>query len=320
MIKDIKQNFLSVEKQNYSLHKIRRKSQISFSLIRLINSQFLKNKNELFFTFIFSVVFVAMFGHINAAQFNYGATYFMSVLSGIFMLQVIQCGMQSMPTAIMEFKTSVLLKRIGATPIKPWMFILSTAIYYFIVTVIQIFWLILWVIIAFSFTQFKMQDSIDPSVIIGTISGWDLMFGINSTVNWGGYIFSLFYASILSIFIGLFISSVSKTSQSAQIIGMMFFFVNMFLAGLLLPIGAINSILPLRIISYFTPYRYVSGLSSTAWATDNGNIFNPNYLQTIAKNEMKFEVYDNWLNLFIPLVFISLAIFVSIKFFKWNNR
>ncbi|MEG2232909.1 MAG: ABC transporter permease [Bacilli bacterium] len=105
--------------------------------------------------------------------------------------------------------------------------------------------------------------------------------------------FSLFYASILSIFIGLFISSVSKTSQSAQIIGMMFFFINMFLAGLLLPIGAINSVEPLRIISYFTPYRYVSGLSTTAWATNYGDIFNPNFLQPIAKAELKFEVYDN---------------------------
>lgn len=319
-MKDIELNFLNAKNNNFLLHRLKRKSQISFSLIKLINSQFLKNKSELFFTFVFSVVFVAMFGHINAAQFNYGATSFMSILSGIFMLQVIQCGMQSMPTAIMEFKTSVLLKRIGATPIKSWMFILSTAIYYFIVTIIQIFWLILWVMLVFSFTQFKIQDTTNPNTIIGIISGWDLMFGVHSTVNWGGYLFSLFYASILSIFIGLFISSISKTSQSAQIIGMMFFFVNMFLAGLLLPIGAINKILPLKIISYFTPYRYVSGLSSTAWATDNGDIFNPNYLQEVAKNDLGFEIYDNWLNLFIPLVFIALTIIISIKFFKWNNR
>lgn len=319
-MKDIELNFLNAKNNNFLLHRLKRKSQISFSLIKLINSQFLKNKSELFFTFVFSVVFVAMFGHINAAQFNYGATSFMSILSGIFMLQVIQCGMQSMPTAIMEFKTSVLLKRIGATPIKSWMFILSTAIYYFIVTIIQIFWLILWVMLVFSFTQFKIQDTTNPNTIIGIISGWDLMFGVHSTVNWGGYLFSLFYASILSIFIGLFISSISKTSQSAQIIGMMFFFVNMFLAGLLLPIGAINKILPLKIISYFTPYRYVSGLSSTAWATDNGDIFNPNYLQEVAKNDLGFEIYDNWLNLFIPLVFIVLTIIISIKFFKWNNR
>lgn len=117
-MKDIELNFLNAKNNNFLLHRLKRKSQISFSLIKLINSQFLKNKSELFFTFVFSVVFVAMFGHINAAQFNYGATSFMSILSGIFMLQVIQCGMQSMPTAIMEFKTSVLLKRIGATPIK----------------------------------------------------------------------------------------------------------------------------------------------------------------------------------------------------------
>ncbi|MEG2232910.1 MAG: hypothetical protein RRY16_02980 [Bacilli bacterium] len=119
MIQHTEINSIEITNKKNSLYILKRKSQISFSLIKLINSQFIKNKNELFFTFVFSVIFVAMFGHINAAQFDYSSVMFMSVLSGIFMLQIIQCGMQSMPTAIMEFKTSVLLKRIGATPIKP---------------------------------------------------------------------------------------------------------------------------------------------------------------------------------------------------------
>lgn len=320
-----------VEKQplhNELVSSIKRKAHIGFSLFKLINAQFIKSGPEIFFVFGFGIIFIAFFGFITAAQTGYRSEAFMGTLSGILLLQVIQGGMQSMPSAIMEFKTSVLLKRIGATPIKPWMFILSTATYYFILTIIQIAWLILWIMLMFSFTEF---NHFLPNGTDIKISGWDMIFGAYSQVEWGGYLFSLLYTTILSIFLGLFVASISKTSQTAQLIGMMFFFSNMFLAGLLFPISSINQIEALKVISYFTPYRYVSGLSATAWAA-SGNIFTPNIVAPLAgfppagasfgdsSIYLRFGVYDNYLNLLMPLLFIGLAVFASIKFFKWNVR
>lgn len=293
-------------------HSVERKITVSFSLFKLIAAQYWKSKSEMFFMFIFSIVFIAVFGYIFAASSNYSAEAFMASLSGIFLLQVIQGGMQSMPTAIMEFKTSVLLKRIGATPIKPYMFVLTAASFYFAMTILQIFWMLLWMLLFFSFQNFVTFTG-------ASIDGYSLIFGSASTIDWGGYSFSLFYGLLLAMFIGLFIASISKSALASQSIGMAFFFTNMLFAGLLFPIETINKIDWLSKISYIAPFRYVSALSSVAWngVGGAGSIFDPVGLNAAS---LGFQNYDNWLDLFMPIVWIGLLSFLAIKYFKWNVR
>lgn len=287
--------------------KFQKNIRAMWSLGKLINASYWQSIFGPVMTFVFGAIFIGLYGLIMETQFsnagNAGDALFKSALIGVISLQVMSFAINVVPQSINDFKTSVLLKRIGSTPIKPITFLLTVSIYYGVLMFISFFWNMLMVVIWF------------PSKI-GIIFAGDPSVGVLA-IEWGSLIFAIFYTVITSIFIGLLVVSLSKSAIASNVIGMIIFFLSMFLSGMLFPIQNITPNLGLNIVSYFTPFRYTTGLMTMSW---NGNsIFDMSGSYKIGE-VVVYQVYDKWLNLFMPLVFIGLALFFSAKNFKWNVR
>ncbi len=281
------------------------------SLLKLITIQFWRNLHTIFFIYLFPIIFIATWGYLTLDN---NGPMFMSSIIGIVTFQIVSSGIQQVPSAIMEFKNSVLLKRIGATPIKPIDFILCVVIVYLSFIILQIFWIILWMVLIFGFHDFSgLNDQ--------TITGIQLMF--HGSVDWGGFIVSEIYIVLLACIVGIFVSSVSKTAAQATALSMAFFFLAMLLSGQLIPIYTIDNNPFFKVVSWMTPFRYGNQLAFMAW---NGiSIFNSADWNSWIQGPGGVHIYDfapwmGWVSWFLPLVYSGIFIGVSVYKFKWYVR
>lgn len=290
------------------------------SLFKLLNSQYWNNYLEWFYDFFFSIGFIGIYGfiQITALKSNPYATVndFKNLIIGIITLEVVSAGSFTMPTCIMEIKTSVLMKRIGSTPIKPWMFIITSFIYYFLIIILVIIWMFFFTFLFFGFIDFKFGNE--------TIKGMNLIFGNGVVaqqkygINWLGMIVSLIYMSTVSIFVGLFNISTSKTSASCNIKSSMLYFISLVLSGMLFPLSIISNNTILNVFSYLTPFRYSNTLVVVSWL--NGDIFNPNTIDFNSIGVGSISNVDVIISFIVPIIIILASVFVMIKLFKWNTR
>lgn len=327
----IQNNLASFKKGDFlGLYLLKR----NWALFKLVNSAFWRSTEKWFMSFVFTFLFVAVFGCINQAILLADtpsgnnlvpALTFKSSLTGLASLMVISAGLNGMPVSIMEIKESVLMKRIGSTPIKPWMFILTVSFFYSIVMTAQI--------LITMFTIFLFFGSQDFSFGSETVTGNQLFFtGFEVKIgeitksfstNWGSYIFGLFYTKMLSVFLAVLIVSLTRKSASASMIGMMVFFWSMFLSGMLFPLSTISRINVLYVLSFFSPFRYVNVLSSLGW---NGGVdvfdldkISANFNTIESMSGIK-DIAEVWTGYFVPLIFIVAAMILSVYRFRWSTR
>lgn len=317
--------------KNFIQFKDKKKEKIiksNIALISLINKQFWQSKIEPLYTFLFSAIFIAIYGAMNLeSSFN-----FKTMLSGVVLMNVLSVGLNSMPAALLEFKNSVLLKRIGATNIKPWMFVMNVCVFYSTILFVSFFWAILWIVLIFGFTKTSSEILSSADGESANILLVNFLFGnetiylgkiLIQNIQWGGVIVSLIYNILLTIGFGVFVSSIAKSSVIASGMASIVFFLSMFLGGQLFPITSINANEPLRIFSYIAPFRYGTGLFNSAWAGENIFSITKDFTITnpfIGTSEVSYYKYDQYLNWFIPLIFMALVTACSIKFFKWTTR
>lgn len=316
------------EKQNQTFgQKSRAILLCNLALLKLINSSFWKSPEKWFMTFVFTFFFIAIFGFINQAinTSNTGINdglIFKAGLTGLPALMVISTGLNSIPVSIMEIKESVLMKRIGATPIRPWMFVTTVASFYFMITILQVLLSFFTFFIFFGFQTFvvdlkELNARVDVSGIQLLFTGFKVG-DVNFQTNWGSYIFAMIYVLLLANFIAILITSVTKKSSSASMIGSMVFFFSMFLSGLLFPLSVISQNIGLNVLSFVSPFRYTNVLISLAW--EGQSIFDLANLDLQPEVTGIGSIAEVWTGYFVPLFFIVLTIFISTKRFRWSTR
>jgi len=319
------------------------------ALVILINKKFWQGVSGPIFAYAFSAVFVGIFGYIMLASGN--IVTFKQSLAGVIALQVMSVGINSTPQALNEFKTSVLLKRIGATPIKPWMFIVTTALYYAFIMFTVALWMLLWIVIWFGAYKVSETNGMGWQGALGTVPTtaptqiyhnlFQVIFNShndvyalpmpnhqpsinvnNPTISWGGFFLSIIYTDVVAIFIGVAVVSLTKSAGRVQAISMPIFFLSMFLSGQLFPMSTICQNEVLNGISYITPFRYTTGLIQMSWSGSNIFDMTQPFIQHVSSGATVtvYKLADLWLNFFMPFLFVGLSIFTSIKFFKWNAR
>lgn len=257
------------------------------------------------FGFGFTILFIGLFGYINLNASGEANEAFRSALIGVVSLQVLSMSINTVPQAISDYRNSVLMKRIGSTPIRPWMFLITISLFYSMMMILIILWALLW--IAIWFNQYVNE------------------IFVNANTDWGSFAISFIYMVITAIFIGILVMSLSKSVIASNAIGMIIFFISMFLSGTLFPLTSIVGDNPknwLNILSYFSPFRYTNGLVSTSWM--GHSIFVPydniSIDVTGQPSKIIYYNYDFYLNWFMPLVFIAISLALSIKTFRWASR
>lgn len=299
---------------------------------RLFNRYFLKSFFGPFFTYAFPILLFAILGALMGYKIMFPGIIAMSALSA---------GISGMPFAIMELKQSVLLKRIGASPVKQSKFTFVILSYYVFNILLSIFWVMLWGLII------SQDTAIFKS--LGTVVGF----------------FGFFYGNLLNICmslgIGFVISSFAKSPNAAQVIGMIIYFPSTFLSGQFIAPHIIASNPVMNIISQFLPFRYTTMIISESWQGEgligigaaplfkpeivSGNPFlihdygmpteakiNLSDIKSIINDpkmaidkilsDIKVQIIwnklDHILAYIIPYFFIFSSIIISIKTFRWS--
>lgn len=206
------------------------------AIYRLFNRYYLKSFFGPFFAFVFPVMFYAILGSIMNAKL---------LFAGMIALSALSTGMQGLPFSVFELKKSVLLKRIGASPVKSSTFTLAIITYYATTIILSIFWLMLWALILFR----------DVTVF----------YPLGDVVSLLGFIYGNFLNIIVSVAIGFSLASIAKSEVQIQAIGFLLYFPSTFLSGQFLTIDLVASSDAMNWISRFIPYRYTTMIIVESW-------------------------------------------------------
>lgn len=335
-------------KQNLS-NKLRNFSAMK-SLLALTNDAFWRGFFGPFFAFGFPIIFIAILG----SMIGYDL-----IFAGSIAISTMAISLTSMPQAIFEFKNSSLLKRIGSTPIKPYLFLLVTGFYYFFIMIISLTWSILFCMILFG-SQYW-----DLGKIIGTYSDDLGLLSFNvrylsfskvlSSINWGNLIWGQLMAMLVGTSCAMMLVSISKSTLVIQTVGITIMITSLFLSGQVLPMSMAREETFIWYLGYFiSPFKASTSIflesvngdpfftklgnqeilynfvlnSKEAYWTPNittSNIFDltkPYYAIDKSGNNL-LEIFSSWeklLNIFIPFIWAFVFSLITTWKFRWSIK
>ena len=179
------------------------------------------------------------------------------VIPGIFSLPILSILLVFMPQSIFEFRNSSLLKRIGTTPIKPLKFLLGISIYNIVIVLTSILFIFCSCFIIFSDSMnddIRHMDILNNGTQVMT-TDTSFMYLIKNA-DWGSYIYTTFELIILATLVGLFLSSIAKSTLFIQATGICLMMVSFFVGPCILPMALVGSVDVVRYLGYLIPFKY----------------------------------------------------------------
>jgi len=245
------------------------------SLLRLTAVQmklYLREPMASFFTLIYPTMLLLILGFIwgNEPNPGFGGLGFVdSMLPAYLGLVLVTVGLMGLPIATAEDREKGVLRRFHSTPLSPAVYLFSNVFVYYLMS----------------------------------LAGVTLLFltgKLAYNASFEGNIFSVlaaFTLSALSIFsFGYMIASLAPTARTAQVIGMVFAFLMMFLGGAVFPL----EVLPEKVINIckFIPLYHVVILIKGLW---HGGSWS-----------------DYWLNIIVIIGVLIVGVGISVKTFRWE--
>ncbi|MDR1235149.1 MAG: ABC transporter permease [Mycoplasmataceae bacterium] len=232
-------------------------------------------------------------------------------MSGI-LIASLPIAINIMPATIVSFRNSTLSEKIGISTISKYNYILTNIIFYFMILFLTSTWDFIWVIIF---------NSNHLTIVFGSYQ--------ETSVNWGGFLLALVISYLTYLIIGISIALIFKTNVTTQIVGSLFYILSLIFSGQIIPFFILDSQRALKIVSYISPFRYVTGLLQMSWnnyhdinGVVNGGLFNPFHDYWISINNktsiVSLHTYDIWLCWFMPPFFMIGFIGLTSKCFKWR--
>ncbi|WP_029513176.1 ABC-2 transporter permease [Mycoplasmopsis primatum] len=221
---------------------------VFLGVFSLINTHFWKAFVGPFFSFGYPLIFVFMIGTIYGYEYIIGPSITIGPIA-------IAC--VSLPSALFEFKKSTLFKRIGTSKIKPLYFLLFIALYYLIIMILSGLWTFLLALLVYGPRYYNDGRVLSSYMFLGKqmqikAPSLKLMF---KNIEWFGYIYSFVILSIVSLAVGLFLVSISRSVLMVQAIGSSLLIISMFLTGQVMPLASIAKFKPMWYIGYLSPFK-----------------------------------------------------------------
>ena len=225
-----------------------------------------------FFTLIYAPMLLVIFGFIwgnEPTPFFGGLGFVDAMLPAYIGLVIVTVGLMSVPISTAEDREKGVLRRFHSTPLSPAVYLFSNIFVYYLMTL--------------------------AGVILLFLTG-KLVYN----AQFEGNIFSVlaaFTLSALSIFsFGYMIASLAPTARTAQVIGMVFAFLMMFLSGAVFPL----EVLPEKVINIckFVPLYHVVVLIKGLW---HGGSWS-----------------EYWLNIIVIIGLLVVGAAISVKTFRWE--
>ena len=295
------------------------------SVIDLVNRHFCKSLIGIVMSLSLPLMFMIIY--LIVAIYKNKYILFANNLSLYLSFAILPVSLISLPLLIVEFKSSIILRKIAVSKITSLSFTSIVILYYSVVNI---------------------------TVFIITILLYAIFLNVNaptyfSFYNWGELIYAIINLIFLSSSVGLFIGVVLKKAALAQAIGLMLIFLSQILSGQLIPMSVISQVPPIKYISLLCPLTYPLDLLNNVllplpksvieslpitlpgeWTNylAGNSIFNLhtfyffNFSSTSGKLSI-IPVCEGWhkiLNLIMPIIMGASFMFYNIIKFNWSSR
>lgn len=267
-----------------------------FALYKLRTKVLFKNP-FLIFDFLLSFIFILIFGSIAKTVSpleQVQTTAFTGVFGTVLAMLILNSGLYSFGFSFFKMKESVLLRRIGASKISKPQAIVSFIFSGFTLLGIVLVW-------SFLITYIFGLLNVIPKLEWGNLINNN---GLNLVALFVGIIIGSLSAYILSFF---FIS-ISPNSEIYNTFTTFYFFIAVFLGGGLYSAGDTPEWM--NIIGKLTPVGWNSSFITDALL--GYNVWSLGGYASV-------EAWEASLNLFMPIIFATLAGLASIKLFRWDS-
>lgn len=208
-------------------------------VIKLVNKYFWKTKIGPIFSLLFPLLLMIVYFAI--AKSKNSDYYLYSGLPSSLSLSILPLILLTLPTMIIEFRNSIILRKVKIMGISRFTYML---LIYFL------FFLYSWGFGIVSFFLFSCFISFNDSIF--------------SQINWGSMIYGTFCLIISGIAFGLVLSIISKTSLSSQLIGFGVLLLTLIFSGQFMPLSVIGTIEPIKYISLLSPLSYSANIYNVA--------------------------------------------------------
>ncbi|MEF9985139.1 MAG: ABC transporter permease [Malacoplasma sp.] len=208
----------------------------NIAIFNLINKFFWKSKLALISMFGLPLLFIVIYYAVASSR---GSSFKVTDGFNLYIgFSVMPIALVSLPQLLVELKNSIILRRIAISNISPFRYNFLMSVYFFAMCVIST----IFIFIAVSaFENVNMKTFLDS-------------FDIPS------YIYALINFYVVSISFGIILSSISKSSSWVQLVGLAIILFSLMLSGQFIPIHVIANIMPIKIITLFSPLDYALGL------------------------------------------------------------
>lgn len=276
-----------------------------------INKSYWKSILSPVMSFIFPILYVAIIGGVYSILGQLNPTVILPEAWSIgIMITTLLC----LPQMIHEMRHSIMMKRLGISKYKPWMFYSILVLFFLVINFVSYLCLI-----ATSYLVLINNVSFLNDLLIHA-SAWEVVY-------------ALFMTFVMSLSIGLFLASVCKTPMQIWISGIIILLVSMLLSGMIVPIVLVYPNITYRIFTLISPYSYTNSMLTESWFwgqmqynTLSSSIFQPGteHLSAIAysfgRPSVILQSWQKWMNLIVPPLITIVFMFVSLIRLKFNYK
>ncbi len=263
-------------------------------LIKLQFRAWIKSPSPVF-TFMIPTIFLLIMQPIAEAS-ALDTNDITSIIASVVTITMISAGLMNFGFTMFELRKSVIMKRIGSTQMSKPEALVGFFGWHFMLIMLQVIYIF--------FIGWLMSN-------VSHYYSSEIVF---SEINWGGVVYAVFIGTVLSLVLGFFFLSISKTIEVFNMFTFLYFFIASFMGGIFIPS---TGLVWMTWVGYFIPHTYVAELMTHSFAGYDVWHLGSGYM--MANGTMQ-EVWKTNMNIFFPLVSTAFFAGVSLKTFKWDAR
>jgi len=253
------------------------------AMFNLLFGYWKKSFHSIFFGFVFPIILLAILVAVMGVNTNNPAQV---LLPGIIMSSSPVLGIVTLAMTYSDFKQSIIIKRIGATPLRSWEFIVSILIFHVILIFVGSFWIL------------GIGTALYHSQIVF------------SYINWGYYLLAILLSAVMCSAIGIMIGMLAPDFKVANAFALLLYLPSSFLSGQYMPYSAIKNQTTLVIIAKILPFSYPVSIMNRGW-----NNYAPTSILTEA------ALFNNyWVPVLVSLIWIFALVTGTILIYKYRRK